>query len=186
MHVVAVTNAAEVQAAVLAARERRLPLSVYATGHGTIVQNDGGVQINTSAMAEVLVDPDRRVAHVGPGARWAQVLTAAAPFGLAPLSGSSPSVGVTGYTLGGGMGPLGRRHGFAADHVRRLRLVTADGRPHEIDADRAPELFWALRGAVPPSATSAKPVSRKSPASAGPATSHSSRSARSASGRGPA
>jgi FAD/FMN-containing dehydrogenase len=45
------------------------------------------------------------------------------------------------------MGPLGRRHGFAADHVHRLRLVTADGRPHEIDADRAPELFWALRGA---------------------------------------
>ena len=45
------------------------------------------------------------------------------------------------------MGPLGRRYGFAADHLHRLRLVTADGRPHEIDADRAPELFWALRGA---------------------------------------
>ena len=74
-------------------------------------------------------------------------MTAAAAHGLAPLCASSTAVGVTGFTLGGGMGPLGRRHGFAADHVHRLRLVTADGRPHEIDADRAPELFWALRGA---------------------------------------
>jgi len=84
---------------------------------------------------------------VGAGATWAQVVTAAAAHGLAPLCASSTAVGVAGYTLGGGMGPLGRRHGFAADHVHRLRLVTADGRPHEIDADRAPELFWALRGA---------------------------------------
>lgn len=71
---------------------------------------------------------------------------AAATHGLAPLCASSTAVGVAGYTLAGGMGPLARRHGFAADHVRRLRLVTADGRPHEIDADRTPELFWALRG----------------------------------------
>ena len=74
-------------------------------------------------------------------------MTAAAAPGLTPLCASSTAVGVAGYTLGGGMGPLGRRYGFAADHVHRLRLVTADGRPHEIDADRAPELFWALRGA---------------------------------------
>ena len=56
-------------------------------------------------------------------------------------------MGVAGYTLGGGVGLLARRYGFAADHLQRLRLVTADGRAHEIDADRAPELFWALRGA---------------------------------------
>jgi FAD/FMN-containing dehydrogenase len=84
---------------------------------------------------------------VGAGATWARVVTAAAAHGLAPLCASSTAVGVAGHTLGGGLGLLGRRHGFAADHVRRLRLVTADGRPHEIDADRAPELFWALRGA---------------------------------------
>ena len=77
----------------------------------------------------------------------AQVLAAAAPHGLTALTPSSTRVGVAGYTLGGGLGLLGRRYGFAADHLRRLRLVTADGRPHEIDADRAPELHWALRGA---------------------------------------
>src|SRR5919199_2015591 len=104
MHAVAATNAAEVRAAVLAARERDLAVSVYATGHGTHASAEGALVVDTSAMAEVLVDPDRRVAHVGPGARWGQVLAAAAPFGLAPLSGSSPDVGVAGYTLGGGIG----------------------------------------------------------------------------------
>ena len=146
MHVAAATNAAEVRAAVLAARERNLPVSVYATGHGTIVANDDGVQIDTSAMAEVLVDPDRRVAHVGPGARWAQVLAAAAPFGLAPLSGSHADVGVAGYTLGGGLGWLGRRFGLASDSLLRADVVTADGELVRATADRNGDLFWALRG----------------------------------------
>jgi FAD/FMN-containing dehydrogenase len=146
MHVVTATNASDVRAAVLAARERDLPLSVYATGHGTHVPNDGGVQLNTSAMAEVLVDPDRRIAHVGPGARWGQVLAAAAPFGLAPLSGSSPDVGVAGYTLGGGVGWLARRFGLAADSLLRADVVTADGELVRATADRNGDLFWALRG----------------------------------------
>src|SRR6185295_6817484 len=98
------------------------------TGHGTKVPADEGILVKTGAMATVLVDPDRRVAHVGPGARWGDVLAAAAPFGLAPLSGSSPDVGVAGYTLGGGVGWLARRHGFAADSVVRAEVVTADGR----------------------------------------------------------
>src|SRR5215212_8564934 len=108
MQTVAATHTADVRAAVLAARENDLPLAVWATGHGTLAEPEGGVLLKTSGMAEVLVDPDRRVARVGPGARWEQVLAAAAPFGLAPLSGSHVDVGVAGYTLGGGMGWLGR------------------------------------------------------------------------------
>jgi FAD binding domain len=67
-----------------------------------------------------------RRARVGPGALWSDVIAAAAPFGLAPLSGT-PSVGVTGYTLGGGTGWLSRKHGFAADSLLRADLVTAEG-----------------------------------------------------------
>lgn len=80
------------------------------------------------------------------GVRWQQVIDAAAPHGLAPLNGSSTTVGVVGYTLGGGLGPMARTFGFAADHVRRLQLVTADGEVHEVTADSEPELFWGLRG----------------------------------------
>src|SRR3954471_20235776 len=117
--VVEAYGAADVRAAVVAAREYGLPFAVQGTGHGTHVACDGGVLVRTGAMATVLVDPDRRVAHVGAGARWADVLAAAAPFGLAPLSGSDPSVGVAGYTLGGGLGWLARPRRVAAPNPRR-------------------------------------------------------------------
>jgi hypothetical protein len=72
---------------------------------------------------------------------------AAAEFGLAPLNGSSPLVGVVGYTLGGGHSPvLGRTFGWAADHVRAVELVTADGRLHRVTESTDPDLFWAVRG----------------------------------------
>ena len=74
------------------------------------------------------------------------MLTRTAPFGLIPLCGSSPDVGVAAYTLGGGLGPVGRLHGWAADRVRRIRLVTPDGELREVTAHTDPELFWALRG----------------------------------------
>ena len=144
--VVEAYGAADVRAAVVAAREYALPFAVQGTGHGTHVACHGGVLVRTSAMATVLVDPDRGVAHVGAGARWADVLAAAAPFGLAPLSGSDPSVGVAGYTLGGGLGWLARRHGLAADSLRRAEVVTADGGLVTASAAEHPDLFWALRG----------------------------------------
>src|SRR3954471_20623584 len=144
--VVEAYGAADVRAAVVAAREYALPFAVQGTGHGTHVACDGGVLVRTGAMATVLVDPDRRTAHVGAGARWADVLAAAAPFGLAPLSGSDPSVGVAGYTLGGGLGWLARRRGLAADSLRRAQVVTADGGLVTASASEHPDLFWALRG----------------------------------------
>ncbi len=144
--VIQARGAADVRAAVVAAHEHELPLAVQATGHGTHVPADGAILVRTSDMAGVLVDPDRRVARVGPGAVWGDVLAAAAPFGLAPLSGSSPDVGVTGYTLGGGLGWLARRHGFAADSLLRAEVVTADGSIVPATAGQHADLFWALRG----------------------------------------
>jgi FAD/FMN-containing dehydrogenase len=139
-------GAADVQAAVAAARRHDLPFAVQATGHGTHVACDGGVLLKTSLMGEVLVDPDRRVAHVGPGARVGDVVAAAAPFGLAPVAGSTATVGIAGFTLGGGYGPLARLHGFAADNLLRADVVTAEGDRVTATADRHPDLFWALRG----------------------------------------
>ncbi|MEU6721818.1 FAD-binding oxidoreductase [Nonomuraea sp. NPDC046802] len=137
---------ADVRAALLAARRHGVPFAVQATGHGTHAACDGGVLLKTAPMASVLVDPARRIAKVGPGARWGEVIAAAAPFGLAPLSGSAPAVGVTGYTLGGGLGWLARKYGFAADSVVRADVMLADGRHVTADAGNHPELFWALRG----------------------------------------
>jgi FAD/FMN-containing dehydrogenase len=145
--VVGATSEADVITAVGVAAADGLPVATKGTGHGVTADVAAPVLISTRRLDGVTIDPHAATARVGAGATWSQVVTAAAVHGLAPLCGSSTAIGVAGYTLGGGLGPLGRRHGFAADHVRRLRLVTADARAHEIDADRAPELFWALRGA---------------------------------------
>lgn len=121
-------------------------IAVQFSGHGRGDGLDGGVLISTRRMSGVRVDPQARTAWVEAGASWQQVMDAAAPHGLAPLSGSSPGVGAVSYTLGGGIGLLARRYGFASDHVRRFELVTTDGRLHDITAESDPDLFWALRG----------------------------------------
>ena len=145
--IVEATTPADVRTAVSTAGERNLPFAVYATGHGgPMPEGDDVVVVTTAGMGGVFVDPDRRIARVGPGTRWADVIAAAAPFGLAPLSGTSPTVGVVGYTLGGGLGWLSRRYGFAADSVVRAEIVTADGELRTVSADREPDLFWAIRG----------------------------------------
>ncbi|WP_214320057.1 FAD-binding oxidoreductase [Nonomuraea sediminis] len=144
--IVPARSAADVRSAVLAARERGVRLAVQATGHGTHVPADGCVLLKTTEMDQVEIDLLRGVAKVGPGARWGQVIDAARPYGLAPLAGSSRDVGVTGYTLGGGLGWLGRLHGFAADSVVSAEIVTADGDLVTASRDSHPELFWALRG----------------------------------------
>lgn len=145
--VVVAESPGDVAAAVRYARAEGLSVAVQATGHGAVAPAaDTTLLVTTAAMRRVEVDPDRQVARVEAGVRWREVIDAAAPYGLAPLSGSSSGVGVVGYTLGGGMGHLARRHGFAADHVVSVDLVTADGQLRTVTAESDPALFWALRG----------------------------------------
>ncbi|MFF2697977.1 FAD-binding oxidoreductase [Streptomyces cyaneofuscatus] len=136
----------DVREAVAYAGGRGLHVAAHASGHGLPGPVDGGVLIATRALDSVTVDPVRRTARIGAGASWSQVIEAAAPHGLAPLNGSSPSVGAVSYTLGGGLGILAREFGYAADHVRSLDVVTADGIARRVTPEREPELFWGLRG----------------------------------------
>jgi FAD/FMN-containing dehydrogenase len=148
MTTIAATTPADVRRAVEIARARGLRVAVRATGHGTFAEPAAGtLLIDTSRMRSVLVDPERRTARVGPGATWGDVIEAAAPFGLAPVSGTHPTVGVTGFTFGGGHGFLSRKHGLAADNLLRAELVTADGELLSAGRGRRSGLFWALRGA---------------------------------------
>jgi hypothetical protein len=145
-YVVGVTSAQDIQQAVRFASKNRLKLAVKAKGHGHLNPLDGGVLIITDRLTGVTVDADKKTAVIEAGATWAQVIEAAAPHGLAPLSGSFPNLGAVPYILGGGLGLMARQYGYAADHVRRIEVVTPDGvlRPAEDD----PDLFWALRGGI--------------------------------------
>ncbi|MFF1573482.1 FAD-binding oxidoreductase [Leifsonia sp. NPDC058292] len=144
--VVAVTSDDDVVEALRFARENGLAVHIQATGHGSESPITGGLIISTRALGSLTIDPATRLAKIGAGLRWAPVITAAAEHGLAPVTGSSTSVGAVGYSLGGGLGPLARSHGFTADWVRGFRVVTADGEIVTADDDTNPELFWALRG----------------------------------------
>lgn len=139
-------SADDVVAAVSYAAQAGLPIGVQATGHGLPGASEGGVLISTRRMDSVRIDVEARTVTVGAGVRWGQVVAAAAAHGLAPLNGSAPGVGAVSYTLGGGLGLLAREFGYAADHVRWLDVVTADGRLRHVTAEAEPELFWGLLG----------------------------------------
>lgn len=142
--VVGAAHAEDVRAAVEYAARHRLPIAVQATGHGLSVLVRDGVLITTTRLDAITVDPAARTARIGAGVRAGALVAAAAEHGLAPLTGSSPSVGVVGYLLGGGIGLLAREFGYAADHVRSIELVTADGRRRTLTPGDA--LFGAVLG----------------------------------------
>jgi hypothetical protein len=141
-------SAAGVAAAVGWAAERGLRVAAQGTGHGAAPLGPlaDTVLLRTGRMRGIRIDPQARVARVEAGAVWLDVVDAAARHGLAALAGSSPDVGVAGYTLGGGMSFLGRRYGLAANNVLAIEMVTADGRLVRADHEHEPGLFWALRG----------------------------------------
>ncbi|WP_378739616.1 FAD-binding oxidoreductase [Nocardia brasiliensis] len=142
--VVGAVHAEDVRAAVEYAARQNLPVSVQATGHGLSVAADEGVLISTRRMTAVEIDPAARTARIGAGVRAGALVETAAGHGLAPLNGSSPSVGVVGYLLGGGIGLLARQFGYAAEQVRAVELVTADGRVRRLVP--GDELFGAVLG----------------------------------------
>ena len=122
-------GAADVAACIAFARDSGLPLSIRGGGHniaGTALC-DGGVMIDFSTHKDVEVDAATGRVRVQPGATWADVDRATQPFGLVVPGGIVSATGVAGFTLGGGFGWVSRRHGFAADNLRAVEIVTADG-----------------------------------------------------------
>ena len=146
--VVAAGSAADVVQAVRFARAQGMRIAPQGTGHGAapLEPLEGAMLLRMSRMRNVHIDPAARTARAEAGAQWQDVTVPAGEHGLAALAGTSPNVGVTGYTLGGGIGWLARRYGLAANSVTAAELVTPDGRLARADAEHEPDLFWAVRG----------------------------------------
>jgi hypothetical protein len=141
-------SAADVAATVTFAREHGLRVAPQGTGHGAAALGslDGTILLKTERLRGVTIDPVARTARAEAGAVWLEVVEAAAEHGLAALAGSSPDVGVVGYTLGGGLSWLARKHGIGANQVTAIEVVTASGDLVRTDWANEPDLFWALRG----------------------------------------
>ncbi|MDP9227840.1 MAG: FAD-binding oxidoreductase, partial [Actinomycetota bacterium] len=118
------------------------------SGHGAVALGplDETILIKTERLRGVEIDPGTQTARVEAGVLGGELGAAAQKHGLSSMPGSSPDVGVIGYTLGGGLSWLGRRHGFACNRVDAIELVTAEGEAKLVDADNDFDLFWALRG----------------------------------------
>src|SRR5262249_16993338 len=146
--VVEAGSAADVAQAVRFARAHGIRIAPQGTGHGAgpLEPLVGAMLLRTTRLRAVHIDPAARTARAEAGAVWPDVTVPAAQHGLAALAGSSTTVGVTGYTLGGGLGWLARRYGLAANSVAAAELVTPDGDLVRADADHEPDLFWAVRG----------------------------------------
>lgn len=138
----------DVLAAVRFAAANGLHVSGQGTGHGAVALSalDDTILIKTQRMRGIEIDPEAGTARIEAGVLVLALSEAAHAHGLSFLPGSSPDVGVIGYSLGGGLSWLGRRYGFACNRVSAIELVTGSGEALTVDAETGEDLFWALRG----------------------------------------
>jgi FAD/FMN-containing dehydrogenase len=138
----------DVVAAVEDARRRGLNVAAQATGHNVSAYGslDDTVLVDVRNLQEVHIDVAARRVRAGAGVKWERIAPRLSELGLAGLHGSSPDVGIAGYSLGGGIGWLSRKYGMQTNSVTAIEIVLADGRHVRTDAVNEPDLFWALRG----------------------------------------
>ena len=141
-------DAVDVANALRFATRHGLRVAPQRTGHnaGPLGDLQDVLLLKTDAFDGVEIDEAARRVRVGAATRWEQVTPRLSELGLAALHGSSPDVGIVGYSLGGGIGWLARKHGMQTNAVTAIELVTAEGRLVRTDHQHEPELFWALRG----------------------------------------
>jgi FAD/FMN-containing dehydrogenase len=140
-------SVADVALGVGYARDTGMPIVPRGGGHCFAGRSStDGIVLDMAGLDTISV-ADHGLATIGAGARLAQVYAALHVHGRTIPAGCGASVGIAGLTLGGGIGLLGRKHGLTCDRLVGARVVLADGRIVDCDADREPELFWALRGA---------------------------------------
>jgi FAD/FMN-containing dehydrogenase len=142
------SGTADVVDAVNFARASDLAVAVRGGGHSIagLSSIDGGMLIDLSPMRGVVIDADRKLAHVQGGALWGDLDREAQAFGLATPGGVVSDTGVAGLTLGGGYGWLRRKYGLSCDNVVEAQIVCADGEVRTASADSNPDLFWAISG----------------------------------------
>jgi FAD/FMN-containing dehydrogenase len=142
------TSTQDVVAAVKVARDHELPPAVRCGGHSVSgkAMSDGGLTIDLSGLRQVIVEPERKLVHIGGGCLLGNVDAATAPHGLIVPAGIMSETGVAGLALGGGIGWFSRKHGLTCDNFVSLELVLANGEVIEVNEDSHPDLLWALRG----------------------------------------
>jgi FAD/FMN-containing dehydrogenase len=146
--VVRCAGVADVMKAVEFARSEQLVVAVRGGAHSIpgFSSVDGGIVIDLSPMQGIQVDPVARTVRAQGGVLWSGIDHETQAFGLALTGGLVSTTGIGGFTLGGGIGWLMRKHGLTCDNLISADVVTADGRLVHASADENADLFWGLRG----------------------------------------
>ncbi len=139
---------ADVCDAVQLARALNLEVTVRGGGHNVagLAVIDGGLMIDLAPMRGIHVDARARLARAQGGVHWSEFNRETQIHGLATTGGVVGSTGISGLTLGGGIGWLMGKHGLALDNLRSADMVMADGSVKRTSADENEDLFWAIRG----------------------------------------
>ena len=141
-------DAADVAAAVNFGRDRGLPVAVYGGGHGVTGHAvcDDGIVVDLRPMKGISIDPQARRGRAEAGLTWGEFDAATQEYGLAVTGGRVSTTGIGGLALGSGSGWIERKHGYTADNLLSVQIVTADGRIRTASETTNPELFWGIRG----------------------------------------
>lgn len=145
--VVHAQDAQDVVTVVRFAIEHGMTVSAQPIGHGATLAGNGTILLRTRAIQQIHVDPEQRIARVGAGVKWGELLAVTSEYGLTGLAGSNSDPSVTGFSVSGGLSWFGRKHGVAAHSILAVELVDAQGNLRTVTADSDPDLFWAIRGA---------------------------------------
>jgi len=146
--IVRCAGVADVMTVVRFAREHELEVAIRGGGHNVAGNGtcEGGLVIDLSAMKGIRVDSASRTARAEPGLTWKEFDHETQALGLATTGGLVSSTGIAGFTLGGGIGWLARKHGMACDNLRSVDIVTADGQLLTASPIQNADLFWGIRG----------------------------------------
>ena len=115
----------------------------HVSGHSVC---EDGLMIDLSFMDGIRVNPSAKKARVGPGARVRDLDHEAQAFGLMTTGAPVSTVGISGYTVGGGLGWTSRLHGLACDNLLSADIVTARGELVHVSEEENSDLFWGIRG----------------------------------------
>ncbi|KAK4244339.1 hypothetical protein C7999DRAFT_17393 [Corynascus novoguineensis] len=140
----------DVQKVIRYASKNKVPFLATGGGHGytwTLGELENAIQLDLGHFQTIDINTDANTMTIGGAVRIGNVTEQLHAVGKEFPVGMCPTVGISGYTLGGGVGPLGGMYGAASDNLLSAEVVTGSGEVLTVSAKSHPDLWYGLRGA---------------------------------------
>ncbi|KAL3482368.1 hypothetical protein BJX99DRAFT_252623 [Aspergillus californicus] len=141
--------ATDVSILVLLSRLTSCPFAVKSGGHAAFAGASNiaaGITVLLQDLDGISLNKDKSVASIGPGLTVLEIYSALEPYGLTVVGARTSSIGVGGFTTGGGVSYYSNLAGWACDNVQSYEVVTPWGLIITASATQHTDIYWALRG----------------------------------------